>query len=76
MPDLTINITQNAQKTLQKLAETSGKTIPVIVEKALENYRRYLFLMQANQAFADLKKKRNSMARRTRRKTTLGCHLS
>jgi hypothetical protein len=40
---------------LLTLAETSGETFQTILEQAVENYRRSLFLMQANQAFAVLR---------------------
>lgn len=55
MPDLTISLSETAHKTLIKLAETSGETMQTVLDKAIENYRRYIFLIQANQAFAALR---------------------
>ena len=55
MPDLTISLSKTAHDTLTKLAETSGETMQAVLDKAIENYRRYVFLVQANQAFAALR---------------------
>lgn len=55
MPDLTVNLSEDAHKTLVKLAETSGETVQSVLDKAIENYRRYVFLVQATQAFATLR---------------------
>ena len=55
MPELTVSISETAHETLLKLAETSGETIQTVLDKAIENYRRYVFLVQANQAFAALR---------------------
>lgn len=55
MPDLTISLSETAHKTLVNLAQTSGETMQTVVDKAIENYRRYIFLVQANQAFAALR---------------------
>jgi hypothetical protein len=55
MPELKINISETTHQTLLTLAETSGETFQTILEQAVENYRRSLFLMQANQAFAALR---------------------
>lgn len=55
MPDLTITLSNTAHATLIKLAETSGETMQTVLDKAIENYRRYIFLVQANQAFAALR---------------------
>ena len=37
------------------LAAKSGESIQIILEKAIENYQRQLFLEEANQAFAALR---------------------
>lgn len=55
MPELTITLSNTAHQTLIKLAESSGETMQTVLDKAIENYRRYVFLMQANQAFASLR---------------------
>lgn len=55
MADLSVDLSRSAYETLIKLAETSGETMQTVLDKAIENYRRYIFLTQANQAFAALK---------------------
>jgi hypothetical protein len=40
---------------LLKLANSSGDTIQEILDKAIENYRRNLFLVQANESFLTLR---------------------
>jgi hypothetical protein len=55
MSELTITLSNTAHETLIKLAQTSGETMQMVLDKAIENYRRYIFLVQANQAFADLR---------------------
>ncbi|NER49035.1 MAG: toxin-antitoxin system protein [Symploca sp. SIO1A3] len=55
MPDLTLSLSETAHKTLINLAEASGETMQTVLDKAIENYRRYIFLVQANQAFAALR---------------------
>jgi hypothetical protein len=55
MPDLTIHLSQFAHETLIELAETSGETMQAVLDKAIENYRRCIFLERANQAFIALR---------------------
>ena len=55
MPELTVSINETTHETLLKLAETSGETIQTVLDKAIESYRRYVFLVQANQAFVALR---------------------
>ncbi|MEA5517356.1 hypothetical protein [Limnoraphis robusta] len=55
MPELKINISETTHKTLLTLAETSGKSLQTILEQAVENYRRSVFIMEANQAFTALR---------------------
>ena len=55
MIDLTIAINPKSLETLKKLSMSSGETIPTIVEKAIENYRRQIFLIEANRAFTALR---------------------
>ncbi|MFM6329139.1 MAG: toxin-antitoxin system protein [Microcystis panniformis] len=56
MPELKISISEAAYKTLLALVDSSGDTLPTVLDKAIENYRRYVFLVQANEAFAALRK--------------------
>lgn len=55
MPESTVSISQTARETLLQLAEVSGESVQVILDKAIENYRRTVFLSSANLAFATLK---------------------
>ncbi|MBW4695380.1 MAG: hypothetical protein KME27_26830 [Lyngbya sp. HA4199-MV5] len=55
MPDITVSLSNTSHATLIKLAETSGESMQTVLDKAIENYRRHVFLMQANQAFDALR---------------------
>ncbi|HIK41457.1 hypothetical protein [Thermoleptolyngbya sp. M55_K2018_002] len=60
MPELTITLSNAAHQTLLELAETSGETMQAVLDKAIENYRRHVFLIQANRAFAALRQNQES----------------
>ena len=55
MSELTIDISETTHKTLLQLSQTSGEDIVTVMERAVENYRRYVFLAQADRAFAALR---------------------
>jgi hypothetical protein len=55
MSELTIDISETTHKTLLQLAQTSGDDFATIMDRAVENYRRYVFLIQADRAFATLR---------------------
>ena len=55
MSELTIDISETTHKTLLQLAQTSGEDLVTVMERAVENYRRYVFLAQADRAFAALR---------------------
>ncbi|MEB3293905.1 MAG: hypothetical protein VKJ24_12170 [Synechococcales bacterium] len=55
MSELQVSVSETAHKTLLTLMESSGDTMQAILDRAIENYRRYLFLVRANEAFAVLK---------------------
>jgi hypothetical protein len=55
MPELKVSISTKAHKTLMTLAESSDDTVQAILDKAIENYRRSLFLVRANEAFVSLR---------------------
>jgi hypothetical protein len=55
VPEFTVNISPHAHETLLKLAESSGEAIQIILDKAIENYRRQSFLLEANRAFMNLR---------------------
>lgn len=51
----TVRIKEESHAILQHLAAVSGQSMRSILEKAIEDYRRKLFLEQANQSFAALR---------------------
>jgi predicted transcriptional regulator len=51
----TIKISSYSYKILQEIADKYGDNLENILEKAIEDYRRKLFLEKANLAFADLR---------------------
>jgi hypothetical protein len=55
MSELTIDISETTHKTLLQLAQSSGDDVVTIMDRAIENYRRYVFLAQADRAFATLR---------------------
>jgi hypothetical protein len=55
MTELMIDISETTHKTLLQLARSSGEDLATIMDRAVENYRRYIFLVQADRAFAVLK---------------------
>ncbi len=55
MSELTIDISETTHKTLLQLAQSSGDDLVTIMDRAVENYRRYVFLVQADRAFATLR---------------------
>ena len=55
MHELKINMSETTHHILLQLANSSGNTIQEILDKAIENYRRQLFLTQANESFLTLR---------------------
>jgi lipopolysaccharide biosynthesis regulator YciM len=55
MSELTIDISETTHQTLLQLAQTSGEDLVTIMERAVENYRRSVFLDRADRAFAALR---------------------
>jgi hypothetical protein len=55
MSELTIDISETTHRTLLQLAQTSGDDLVTIMDRAVENYRRSVFLAQADRAFAKLR---------------------
>jgi hypothetical protein len=55
MSELTIDISETTHKTLLELTQSSGDDFVTIIDRAVENYRRYVFLVQADRAFAALR---------------------
>ena len=55
MQTQTVIISESAHQLLQHLADLEKTSTEVVLDRALEVYRREVFLRQANVAFADLK---------------------
>ncbi|MDD1415061.1 hypothetical protein MEN41_10580 [Dolichospermum sp. ST_con] len=55
MPELKVSISETTHQTLLTMVEDSGETIQSVLDQAIENYRRSLFLTRANQAFTALR---------------------
>jgi hypothetical protein len=55
MSDPTVGISPKTWQTLRELAEQSGKTIQDILDQAVEDYRRKLFLDAVNACYAALR---------------------
>ncbi len=51
----TVQISSEAKGVLQQLSTQTGKRMEEILNKAVELYRRYLFLKRTNAAFAALR---------------------
>lgn len=50
-----VRVTDNTWKTLRKIATQAGESMQVILEKAVEDYRRKMLLEEANKAYLALK---------------------
>ncbi len=48
MPNTTVRISLNARNLLREIARTEGRSMQVVVERALEQYRRRRFLDLVN----------------------------
>lgn len=55
MQTQTVIISESAHQLLQQLADLEKTSTDVVLDRALEIYRREVFLRQANAAFAALK---------------------
>ena len=55
MATLTVRIDQQTHQVLRELARQSGESMPVILAKSIEQYRRKLILEEANAAYAVLR---------------------
>jgi predicted transcriptional regulator len=55
MQSSTVTISSTSHHILQELAARTGESMETILEKAIEQYRRQIFLLQANQAYIALR---------------------
>lgn len=60
MPTPTVRISLKSHKLLSELAEELSTSMPRVLDKALETYRRELFLRAANGDLARLKNNRKA----------------
>ena len=51
----TARISEKTRNILRLLSNETGKSMQIIIEQAIEHYRRQIFLEQSNKAFAALK---------------------
>jgi len=54
MSSTTVRISSSAKTTLKALSERTNRRMQEIIDEAIEQYRRRLFLEEANEAFARL----------------------
>ncbi|MBZ4687924.1 MAG: hypothetical protein PWQ96_702 [Clostridia bacterium] len=55
MGSSTVRISDDTLKILREIANQAGKPMQEILDKAIEEYRRKQFLIEANKAYANLK---------------------
>jgi len=55
MQSSTIRISNTSHNILKELAARSGESMQAILDQAIEQYRRQVFLEEANQAYAALR---------------------
>jgi predicted transcriptional regulator len=55
MQSATVRISNKSHNILKELAARSGESMQVILDQAIEQYRRQVLLEQANQAYAALR---------------------
>ena len=55
MQSATVRISSTSHNILKELAAHSGESMQVILDQAIEQYRRQVFLQEANQAYAALR---------------------
>ena len=55
MATTTLRVSLHVRDVLQELAETSGNSMQVVLEEAIEQYRRQLLLEATNAAYAALR---------------------
>ncbi|MBI4641617.1 MAG: ribbon-helix-helix protein, CopG family [Candidatus Tectomicrobia bacterium] len=63
MPSTTVRISDKSRKLLRELAAREGKSMQVILEKVIEEYRRQRFLEDVNAAYAALRQDPETWAR-------------
>jgi hypothetical protein len=54
-PTLMVRVDEQTHKALKSMTERTGQSMPQIVSKAVEAYRRQLFLEECNAAYSRLR---------------------
>ncbi len=55
MSGTTVRVSNKTAKTLKELASETGDSVQKVLDRAVEEHRRNLFLEEANKAYAELK---------------------
>jgi len=55
MPSANVRISRDAHAVLRQLAHQEGLSLQALLDRAVENYRRRLFLEKANAAYTTLR---------------------
>ncbi len=55
MSGTTVRVSSKTAKTLKEIARETGDSVQKVLDRAVEEHRRVLFLEEANKAYAELK---------------------
>ena len=55
MSGTTVRVSNKTAKILKEIASETGDSVPKVLDRAVEEHRRTLFLEEANKAYAELK---------------------
>lgn len=55
MPSANVRISRDAHAVLRQMAHQEGVSLQALLDRAVENYRRRLFLEKANEAYGALR---------------------
>ena len=72
----TIRINEKTLSDLRKLAKRTGQSIQAVLDHAIEEYRRKMFLEEANAAFAALRKNSKAWAQEEKERAEWDATLS
>ena len=75
MPSKTVRIRPETHAKLKALARTTGETLPELLDKAIEVYRRKQFLSECNRAYKALKSDPEAWAEELKERDEWDCSL-
>jgi predicted CopG family antitoxin len=75
MPNKTVRINRETYAKLQALAIETGDTLPELLERIIEAYRRKQFLAECNRAYHVLKSDRKAWAEELQEREIWECTL-